>query len=100
MISRVIAHAHTLYTAHCHSGGGGGGLGLVSGQLPTANSVQLDMLATAIGNGHFRRWGMEAHEKKQGDTKVKISSEISPASASTVRAHFGCIFKATADCAT
>jgi hypothetical protein len=29
-----------------------------------------------------------------------ISREISQASASTVRAHFGCIFKATADCAT
>ena len=22
-------------------------------------------------NGHFRRWGMEVHEKKPGDTKVK-----------------------------
>jgi hypothetical protein len=29
-----------------------------------------------------------------------ISSEISLASASTVRAHFGCIFKATTDCTT
>jgi hypothetical protein len=29
----------------------------------------------------------------------KISSEISLASASTVRAQFGCIFKATTDCA-
>jgi hypothetical protein len=29
-----------------------------------------------------------------------ISREISQASASTVRAHFDCIFKATADCAT
>jgi hypothetical protein len=29
-----------------------------------------------------------------------ISREISQASASTVRAHFGCIFKAAADCAT
>ena len=31
---------------------------------------------------------------------VWISSEISLASASTVRAHFGCIFKATTECAT
>jgi hypothetical protein len=29
-----------------------------------------------------------------------ISREISQASASTVRAHFGCIFKATVDCTT
>ena len=29
-----------------------------------------------------------------------ISREISQASASTVRAHVGCIFKTTADCAT
>ena len=32
--------------------------------------------------------------------KSGISREISQASASTVRAHFGYIFKATADCAT
>ena len=29
-----------------------------------------------------------------------VSSEISQADASTVRAHFGCIFKATTECAT
>jgi hypothetical protein len=29
-----------------------------------------------------------------------ISREINPASTSTMRGHFGCIFKATADCAT
>jgi hypothetical protein len=39
-------------------------------------------------------------ESWQLKVKVKISSEISLASASTVRAHFGRIFKATTECAT
>jgi hypothetical protein len=39
-------------------------------------------------------------EEKPKTATKPISSEISQASASTVRAHFGCIFKATTECAT
>jgi hypothetical protein len=35
-----------------------------------------------------------------GYYKQKITREITQAGTSTTRGHFGCIFKATADCAT
>jgi hypothetical protein len=69
--------------------------------------------AWLLGSGVVIRWIVESDKYQRNITKNKprfyvqrignppaISREISQASASTVRAHFGCIFKATADCAT
>ena len=40
-------------------------------------------------------------ERKKGEKRKRTTScEITLASASTRRAHFGCIFKTSADCAT
>ena len=48
-----------------------------------------------LSSVHYTLYAYKTH------TKVTlISSEISLASASTVRARFGCIFKATTECAT
>ena len=43
---------------------------------------------------------VEEREHRAQSTMQRTSREITLASASTRRAHFGCIFKTSADCAT
>ena len=59
------------------------------------------MLPYAPISGYSMHMGYEkTSQNKDPQTSNLISREISLASASTIRTHRDCIFKATADCAT